>query len=185
MPYFRVSLDRNQFIIDVSIRDVKDLDKIQKDYNHYKPKQTYKMLIDTGATRTCIKEEILQRMGLNPIGRMSMLTAGDTMVVNQYSVMIEIPIDTIFTLQGKKTVQRDWRFIKVKALGLSQENEKRREDGLLGIDVLQYLVWNYDGWGNLSISFREGSPQNSNIKRNAVCPCGSGKKYKRCHGKND
>jgi preprotein translocase subunit SecA len=27
-----------------------------------------------------------------------------------------------------------------------------------------------------------GAPRNEGISRNAPCPCGSGRKYKRCHG---
>ena len=185
MPYFSIPLVNSQFIINAGIRDTKDLDKIQKNNTRYKPSQTYKMLVDTGATNTCIKEEILQDIGLNPTGQGPMLTAGTKIVVNQYSVAVEIPIDTISKLQGKKVRQRDVRLIQVKALGLTQENEERKVDGLLGMDVLQHLIWNYNGWGELSISFKEGSPANSNIGRNAVCPCGSGKKYKKCHGQND
>ena len=30
---------------------------------------------------------------------------------------------------------------------------------------------------------KNNSPANANISRNALCPCGSGKKYKRCCGK--
>jgi uncharacterized protein YecA (UPF0149 family) len=30
---------------------------------------------------------------------------------------------------------------------------------------------------------KNNSPVNANISRNALCPCGSGKKYKRCCGK--
>ncbi|WP_435577369.1 SEC-C metal-binding domain-containing protein [Jiangella alba] len=28
----------------------------------------------------------------------------------------------------------------------------------------------------------DGEPDFSNVSRNALCPCGSGKKFKRCHG---
>lgn len=38
--------------------------------------------------------------------------------------------------------------------------------------------------GKKPISLDMGSRKNKKIGRNALCPCGSGKKYKYCHGKN-
>ena len=35
----------------------------------------------------------------------------------------------------------------------------------------------------LNQSGGEGNMSNMNISRNALCPCGSGLKYKHCHGK--
>lgn len=182
MPSFRVPLVNSQFIINVSVRDTKDLERIQQGNGRYKSSPTYKMLIDTGATGTCIKEDILQDMQISPIGQTNMLTAGKTIVANLYDVIIEVPIDTLLKAQGKRVRQRESLLRPVKALGLTEENEKMQVDGLLGIDVLRYLVWHYNGFDELSISFREESPIGSNISRNAICPCGSGKKYKKCHG---
>ena len=31
-------------------------------------------------------------------------------------------------------------------------------------------------------SARDTDPRFQNVSRNALCPCGSGKKFKRCHG---
>jgi preprotein translocase subunit SecA len=52
-------------------------------------------------------------------------------------------------------------------------SENVREDG---IRVIRMPIQNVQG-NNISPDF-------SKAKRNDACPCGSGKKFKQCHGKN-
>jgi preprotein translocase subunit SecA len=51
---------------------------------------------------------------------------------------------------------------------------------------LQYSAPTIDGdpasGGSLATAVASGDPEYADVPRNAPCPCGSGKKFKRCHG---
>jgi preprotein translocase subunit SecA len=64
---------------------------------------------------------------------------------------------------------------KVKAKGLTTTNQPRR---------LAYTAPTLDGdeSGGVAQVVEEASDEYAGVTRNQPCPCGSGRKYKRCHG---
>ena len=60
--------------------------------------------------------------------------------------------------------------------------EERRAAVLIRPDRI-YNRWSVDGGTHVE-SHVEGTPTGgfANVGRNDPCPCGSGRKYKRCHG---
>jgi len=78
------------------------------------------------------------------------------------------------------------------------EDERKRVSDVLGQVLgqpnrptgLQYSAPTVDGEGGVTRSAESGSGgrasgQYRNVARNAPCPCGSGRKFKRCHGAPD
>jgi preprotein translocase subunit SecA len=83
----------------------------------------------------------------------------------------------------------------------SPDDERQRVSDMLGQVLgqpnrpkgLQYSAPTVDGEGGVTRSVESGSTagggrsggQYGNVARNAACPCGSGRKFKRCHGAPD
>ena len=143
---------------------------------------------DTGAEMSSISEEVVQSMGLVPVGRARNYTAGGEIEVNIYVINILLPCDVNFAM--------------IPVTG----NDLGDADMLIGMDIISkgdFAVTNVDG--KTTLSFRipsieridyvnlplASSPvtkpitiaQTGKIGRNDPCPCGSGKKYKNCHGR--
>jgi preprotein translocase subunit SecA len=47
---------------------------------------------------------------------------------------------------------------------------------------MQYSAPTVDGEGEVEERVESSDGKGEKVSRNAPCPCGSGKKYKRCHG---
>jgi predicted aspartyl protease len=138
-------------------------------------------LWDTGATGSLITTDLAKKLSLQPISKTLINTPSGESESNIYSVDLYLPNGT--------------RIINVRVL----EGIPAGCDMLIGMDVI--------GTGDLSItnynrkttfSFRMPSMceidfvQDSHILPikngqkvgpNDLCPCGSGKKYKKCHGR--
>ena len=98
-------------------------------------------LIDTGATRTCIHEPLLQQLGLNPIGIAETGTAGGQTRRNVYQAKLEV--------QGEQ-----WSFAPPGVIGVDLTGQRvallpnpEPIVALLGRDFLQtgLFVWNGKG----------------------------------------
>ena len=143
---------------------------------------------DTGAEMSSISEKVVQAMGLVPVGRARNYTAGGEIEVNIYVINILLPCNVNFAM--------------VRVTG----NDLGDADMLIGMDIISqgdFAVTNVGG--NTTFSFRIPSIERidyvnpslasttvakpappahaSKIGRNDPCPCGSGKKYKNCHGR--
>ena len=95
-------------------------------------------LIDTGATHTAIREDILLELRTIPIGRQSVETAAGQVVCDQYFVRLAFP-------DGKYV--DDFR---VTAIPID-----KTVDCLLGMDILRFGVLVYDGKaGKFSLDFQ-------------------------------
>ena len=143
---------------------------------------------DTGATMTSISQRAADLLGLKPTGRVTMCGVNDTKEVDTYKVNL--------ILRNEVLIQ-DLTVSEVEGLGGDA-------DLLIGMDVISLGNFVVSTWrGKTSFSFECPSsqridllPDNSrrnidgphintmNIGRNDPCPCGSGKKYKRCCGKS-
>lgn len=141
------------------------------------PCQTpYKAIWDTGATGTCVAENIAQKLKLRQSGQQLIQGVTGVSECNTYLVALHLP-------DG----------ITIPELEVSGCVENIGCDVLIGMDVItigDFAICNHGG--RTSFSFRIPSvgtidftmPDDAppHPARNAPCPCGSGKKYKKCHG---
>ena len=139
---------------------------------------------DTGATNTCISKTVVEQLGLTPLGKVENQTASGIETVNQYRIDIKLPngmlIKDVFVIDS--------------------EIGNHGIDFLIGMDIINlgdFSVSNFDG--KTTFTFRIPSTattdyvklingttpvkKSDKIQPNAPCPCGSGKKYKKCCGK--
>lgn len=137
---------------------------------------------DTGATNSVISQKVIDECELKPTG-MAMVqgaTDPDPKPCETFLVNIFLPNRVVITsIRVAKGSLRDC-------------------DVLIGMDVINrgdFAITHYSG--NTMFSFRmpsmeqidfvERKPEpahSEKISRNASCPCGSGKRYKKCCGKN-
>jgi uncharacterized protein YchJ len=148
------------------------------------PTKEYNAIWDTGATRTAITSKVAQECGLKPTGMCKVRTAAGETDACTYFISVYLP---------NKVCIPQLRVTEAKISGA---------DVLLGMDIIvngDFAVTNYGGKTNLSfrmpsiecIDFVKQKPATievdgkilKKVGRNDPCPCGSGKKYKRCHGK--
>jgi len=138
---------------------------------------------DTGASRSLITPEIAGKLNLKPVSKTLMATPSDKNIQsNVYLLNVHLP--------NRATI------INVQAL----EGTPNSCDMLIGMDVISlgdFAVTNFNGKTMFSfrmpsmaeIDFTKHSHiqpiknEKGKIGRNDPCPCGSGKKYKFCHGK--
>lgn len=151
------------------------------------PKECKKYIAiwDTGATNTVITEKVVRECGLQPIGVTQVNTADGVHKSNVYLVSVWLPNKVNYSIV---------RVTEGTLLGTM--------DVLIGMDIIctgDFAVTNLDRKTNFSFRYpsiecidfvkqqpnqiKKGSQSLPKVGRNDLCPCGSGKKYKRCHGK--
>jgi predicted aspartyl protease len=142
----------------------------------------YNAIWDTGATGTVISKKVVKEMGLIPTGMARVCTANGECDVCTYVIDLILP-----------------NRICVQDLKVTEGTITSTEDLLIGMDVIcagDFAVSNFEG--KTSFSFRmpsmaktdyvellkqQNPSRNDKVGRNDPCPCGSGKKYKKCCGK--
>jgi len=148
------------------------------------PGRKYKALYDTGATHSSISPQVVADLQLGSIGAINVGVGGGTLPTTAHLVNIGLPNKVMFQM---------WRVSKVSLHG--------GIDVLIGMDILgigDFTVTHYNG--NTTFSFccpsrreidfvtevedsKKIAPVQSNkVERNSPCPCGSGKKFKKCRG---
>jgi len=149
------------------------------------PTKEYDAIWDTGATKTAISNKVVQECGLKPTGMCKVRTAAGETDACTYFVSIYLPNKVCSIPQ-----------LRVTEVNISGA------DVLIGMDIIangDFAVTNHKGKTNLSfrmpsiecIDFVKQGPTTieangrvlNKVGRNSPCPCGSGKKYKKCHGK--
>lgn len=150
-----------------------------------------KALWDTGATNCVITPSCAKALKLQPIGLAKTLHAGGVSTAKTYLVTIALP-----------------NGVGIKSVRVTECAEQSGSFGIIiGMDIItrgDFSISNKDGKTTVSfclpsihdIDFvEEGKKLNEanekvdsakrtkKIGRNDPCPCGSGKKYKNCHGK--
>lgn len=140
----------------------------------------YQALYDTGATNSAISPKVVQELNLPSIGAKNVGVGGGTLQTTAHLVNIGLPNRVGFAYLS---------VTKMVLLG--------GIDALIGMDIL--------GAGDFAVTHRDGKttfsfcvPSRKEIdfvteindfdkthkpSKNAPCPCGSGKKYKACHGR--
>lgn len=148
------------------------------------PGKKFKAIWDTGATNTVITKRVVQECNLKQIGMTQVHGVGGAMKdCPVYLVNIKLP--------------NDLGVVKVR---VTQGMITDGIDALIGMDIIllgDFAVTSYQG--KTTFSFRTPSKEridfvkdhkkgqvvkSEKISRNVPCPCGSGKKYKKCCGKN-
>lgn len=138
---------------------------------------------DTGATNTAISKKVAEECGLIPTGQAISNTANGTCTVNTYLIDLNLPNN--ITLGGVTATE----FTSVGG-----------SDLLIGMDIIgigDFAISNFENKTAFSFrcpsmaktdyvkilnSMKNTTNTNPKIGRNDLCPCGSGKKYKRCCG---
>jgi hypothetical protein len=136
----------------------------------------YKAIWDTGATNSCISPRVVADFGLIPITKTDVYIAtctGDGKEEkNVYLISLGLP-----------------NGVGASALKVTDANLKDA-DALIGMDIINqgdFVITNHGG--KTVCTFRTPSLGGITLApipsehRNALCHCGSGKKYKKCHGK--
>jgi hypothetical protein len=147
------------------------------DGNIYKTKALW----DTGATGSCVTVATASALGLVPTGKIISNHAQGQSTVNTYLVNLYLP--NSLAVQNVRVTE----CANTDTFGV-----------IIGMDVITLGDFSITNVNRKSIvSFRipsvkeidyvtEASEINSrafnNVGRNSPCPCGSGKKYKHCHG---
>ncbi len=158
--------------------------------NYVKIKDNYTAIWDTGATNTVISEKLAQKLNLTPIGKANVSTAGGIIEVNKYVLGLKLPNN-----------------LKIKNV-LVTAGKLNDTDFLIGMDIINlgdFSVTNLNGKTTFSFRYpscetidyvlqaRELKYKNlrkqlkqmeNQIKKGGKCPCGSGRKFRYCHGKN-
>lgn len=99
-----------------------------------------RLLVDTGASKTCIEKDILDALGIPPVSQMNVATPQGTTVQGVY------PCGIAFPGSGLPSIER----VFVLGADLKAQNII----GLLGRDVLSTAILVYNGSaGNWSLAF--------------------------------
>ena len=132
---------------------------------------------DTGATGTVITQKVVDACGLKPIG------------VTQVRGVNSVTISEVYLVNAVLPNTVGFANVRVTK-GTITDNV----DVLVGMDIItmgDFAITNKDG--KTVFSYRHPSMQTidfntthavhpHSVGRNDPCPCGSGKKYKKCHG---
>lgn len=137
---------------------------------------------DTGASASMISQSVVQKCSLQPTGQINVQTANGQMICNTYLICIKLPNEVGF------------QAVRVT------EGKLHGTDMLIGMDLIgegDFAISNFQGATVLTYRYPSvaktdftektkqlNTPPNPKIGRNSPCPCGSGLKYKKCHGKN-
>lgn len=155
-----------------------------KNKNNIKIHETI-ALWDTGATNSVITPKTVSELNIKPIGVRQVYHAGGVSNANVYLVNIYLPNNVNFL-----------------AVQVTECAESSGSFGIIiGMDIItkgDFAITNVNGNTVVSvrypsvqvIDFVEGHKKlnemknsNKRVGRNEQCPCGSGKKYKNCHGR--
>lgn len=145
---------------------------------------------DTGASKTCITQKVVDALGLQPSGMGNIHTAAGEMQTSSYMVTVGLPPKLL--IKG------------VDAMCVTLTHPDL--DALIGMDIItlgDFSITNKNGKTcmtfrvpslheidyvpNPNFAIKPAVPDTQvktvSLGRNAPCHCGSGKKYKNCHGR--
>lgn len=147
----------------------------------------YGAIWDTGATSTVITQQVVNDLGLKQVSVTQLTTAGGK--------KDNAPLYLVAIFLPHRVFVSELMVVKASVTGDAEV--------LIGMDIIgrgDFAVTNKDG--KTVFTFRRpsleridftkqtpplGSPQaiqsSPKVGRNDPCPCGSGKKFKKCHGK--
>ena len=109
---------------------VTDSDRDRQEYDSPRS-ETVSMLVDSGASDSWLKQEVVDRLGLYPLGLHPVSGFGKTEPTLQYLADIELRLDSPYLLP-------DWKLFRFEA-------HYDKIDGILGRDVLDRGIFTIDG----------------------------------------
>ena len=151
MPCFSTPVTKgNQFLVSVLIIDANRVSQNQR-IEIRESDKTFCALVDTGASGSCIAEEIAKELNLKPTCKKTIHTAGHPVDCNEYDVHILIPVTEIIphqtaTLKEKVNftpIQTHIKVWKSTVVGLPSQEKERGYSCLLGMDVLRGCTFQY------------------------------------------
>lgn len=148
------------------------------------PLRETQALWDTGATGSVVTKPTAEALGLVPVGRATVQHAGGSSLSNTYLVNFVLPNNVqvigVLVSECEHIVGGGW-------------------GAIIGMDIITKGDFSITNLNNRTcVSYRipsvetvdyveEANKLNKSafpkVGRNDPCPCGSGKKYKKCHGK--
>jgi len=145
----------------------------------------YTALYDTGATHSAISPKVVADLQLSSVGARNVGVGGGTLATTTHIVNIGLPNKVLF--------------------GMTQVSQMVLPGGvdvLIGMDILgmgDFAVTHQDDKTTFSFCFpsrreidfateleeqqKAQQARSTKVGRNDPCPCGSGNKYKKCHGR--
>lgn len=138
---------------------------------------------DTGAMHCAISKSLAEKLKLVPLGKIPVGTANGIAIQNYYAINLMLPNN-----------------FPINNVIVNEIPEIEGANMLIGMSVItqgDFSISNKNG--KTVVSFRIPSTQTTDyvallkssqpaktnkIGRNELCPCGSGKKFKNCHGRN-
>ncbi len=172
----------NALVSEVHISSAFDLSHRPSDSDLKK----YLAIWDTGATNSVITQKVVQECALKPIAVTKVNTANAERLSNVYLAGIWLP-----------------NKVSIPQVRVTEGTIGGGAEVLIGMDIIcmgDFAVTNKDGKTNFSFRLpslecldfvkqippliQSGTQTLRKVGRNDPCPCGSGKKYKRCHGAN-
>jgi predicted aspartyl protease len=135
----------------------------------------YNGLWDTGATNTVITKRVATELNLAPRGKITSFHANGKTEVETYYINIVLPNNVGF------------QYLRVA------EGTLKDFDVLIGMDIIgqgEFMLTHENGKHVFEFKLpapttvKNDTNQNGipKVGRNEQCPCGSGKKFKHCHG---
>ena len=135
MPYCSFPIWNNQPILQVSITEP---DKLEADDKYIENilKDTYRALIDTGATNSCITKKVAGRLNLKPLKIQSVSTPSGMTERNVYEVSIHIPI-TVGTQKKENIIQDTINVQSFKSICVTEIEDSDSFSVIIGMDIIQ------------------------------------------------
>ena len=135
----------------------------------------YSAIWDTGATNTSITTRVVTECGLAPTSVAKVTGVHGTQLSNVYLIDVYLP---------NRVIAEEVEAVESPALA------GELDDVLIGMDIIglgDFAVSNFQGKTTFtfripSLAESDFGPPTPKVGRNDPCPCGSGKKYKKCHG---
>src|SRR5713226_7104283 len=145
---------------------------------------TTSALWDTGASQSVVSAETAKTLGLVATGKSLVHHAGGKGLANTY--VVNFPLPNQVGIQGVLVSE-------------CPEPEHKQFGAIIGMDIIMtgdLTISNHGGssWVTFrfpsfaKVDYVEESKKltqpavSAKVSRNSPCPCGSGKKYKKCHG---
>jgi hypothetical protein len=147
----------------------------------FKTAKEYDCIWDTGATNSVISQKVVDDCALQPTGMAQVHSATEVRTCETFLVSIFLP-----------------NGVAVPSIRVTKVDMLTDCDILIGMDIINkgdFAVTHHDGTTTFSFRYpsveqidfvkqKPGPVHSTKISRNSQCPCGSGKKYKKCCGKD-
>ena len=144
----------------------------------------YFALYDTGATHSSVSPRVVSDLQLASIGARNVGVGGGTLETTSHLVNIALPNRVMFGMMPVASIALHGGvdvLIGMDLLGLGDFAVTHNE-GNTTFTFCSPSRKEIDFVAEVADSYKVEPSQSNKVGRNTACPCGSGKKYKKCHG---